>query len=93
MAGEEVVQLYTAYNKLKELNPLKALKGFKRIVLKAGESKKINFTLTPEQLSLIDEAGNAYQPKEKLTISVGGGQPGVKNKTTSNVVSKQIIIQ
>ena len=92
IAGEEVVQLYTAYNNLKELNPLKALKGFKRIALKAGESKKINFTLTPEQLSLIDKAGNAYQPKEKLTISVGGGQPGVKNKTTSGVVSKIVTV-
>jgi beta-glucosidase len=92
IAGEEVVQLYTAYNNLKELNPLKALKGFKRIALKAGESKKISFTLTPEQLSLIDEAGNAYQPKEKLTISVGGGQQGVKNKVTSGVVSKIVTV-
>lgn len=92
LAGEEVVQLYTAYNNLKELNPLKALKGFKRIALKAGESKKISFMLTPEQLSLIDEAGNAYQPKEKLTISVGGGQPGVKNKTTSGVVNKIVSV-
>ncbi len=91
--GEEVVQLYTNYNSLTGLHPLKTLKGFKRIALKAGESKKISFALTPEQLQLIDEAGNAYQPKEKLTISVGGGQPGIKNKTTSNVVSKQIIIQ
>ncbi len=91
--GEEVMQLYTAYNNLKGLNPLKALKGFKRISLKAGESKKISFTLTPEQLSLIDEAGNAYQPNEKLTISIGGGQPGVKNKTTSNVVSRIVTIQ
>lgn len=91
--GEEVVQLYTAYNSLAGLNPLKALKGFKRIALKAGESQKISFTLTPEQLSLIDNTGNAYQPKEKLTVSIGGGQPGVKNKTTSNVVTKQIIIK
>lgn len=91
--GDEVVQLYTAYNGLTVLNPLKALKGFKRITLKAGESKKINFTLTPEQLSLIDEAGNAYLPKEKLTITIGGGQPGLKNKTTSNTVTKQIIIK
>lgn len=91
--GEEVVQLYTAYNGLTGLNPLKALKGFKRVALKAGESKKISFIVTPEQLSLIDEAGNAYQPKEKLTISVGGGQPGVKNKTTSTVITKQIIIK
>ena len=91
--GEEVVQVYTAYNALKGLNPLKALKGFKRIALKSGESKTISFTLTPEHLSLIDEAGNAYQPKGKLTISIGGGQPGVKNKTISNVLKAQLIIQ
>jgi beta-glucosidase len=91
--GEEVVQLYTAYNELNGLNPLKALKGFKRVALKAGESKIISFTLTPEQLSLIDEAGTAYHPKGKLTVSIGGGQPGVKNKTTSSIVTKQIIIQ
>jgi beta-glucosidase len=91
--GEEVVQLYTAYKELNGLNPLKALKGFKRMALKAGESKTVTFTLTPEQLSLIDEAGNAYQPKGKLTISIGGGQPGVKNEVTSNVVSKVLTIQ
>ncbi|MBK8950984.1 MAG: glycoside hydrolase family 3 C-terminal domain-containing protein [Chitinophagaceae bacterium] len=91
--GEEVVQLYTAYNNLKGLNPIKALKGFKRIALKAGESKQVSFTLTPEQLSLINESGKAWQPKGKLTISIGGGQPGIKNKTTSNVVNKTITVQ
>lgn len=91
--GEEVVQLYTSYNNLNGLNPVRTLKGFKRIALKAGESKTITFKLTPEQLSLIDESGKAYQPKEKVTISIGGGQPGVKNKTTSNVVSRTLTIQ
>jgi beta-glucosidase len=91
--GDEVVQLYTAYNNLKELNPVRALKGFQRITLKAGETKIITFKLTPAQLSLIDESGTAYQPKEKLTISIGGGQPGVTSKTTSNVVSKIISVQ
>lgn len=91
--GEEVVQLYTAYNGVKRLNPIKALKGFQRIALRAGESKTVTFRLSPEQLSLTDEAGNAYQPKDKLTISIGGGQPAVKNNSTSNVVSTTITVQ
>jgi beta-glucosidase len=91
--GEEVMQLYISYPGVKEKAPLKMLKGFKRISLKAGESKKISFTLTPEQLSLISEEGKTYQPKGKMNISIGGGQPGVKNKTTSNVVTKQVTIQ
>lgn len=91
--GDEVVQLYTAYNNEKELNPVRTLKGFRRITLKAGESKIITFKLTPAQLSLVDESGTSYQPKDKLTISIGGGQPGVPNKTTSNVVSKILSVQ
>jgi beta-glucosidase len=91
--GEEVVQVYISYQDINGKAPLKSLKGFQRISLKAGESKNINFKLTPEQLSLINEAGSVYQPKGKLMISVGSGQPGVKNKTTGNVVTKIISIQ
>jgi beta-glucosidase len=91
--GEEVVQLYVTHPDIKDKAPLKALKGFKRIFLKAGETKTISFTLTPEQLSLVNEDGESYQPKGKMSISVGGGQPGVKNKTTSNSITKQLTIQ
>lgn len=88
--GEEVVQLYVAHPNIKGQAPLKALKGFQRIFLKAGESKTISFTLTPEQLSLVSEDGKQYQPLGQTTVSIGGGQPGVKNKTTSNVIAKTL---
>lgn len=92
--GEEVVQLYISHPGIKGKNPLRQLKGFQRITLKAGASQLVTFSLTPEQLSLVNEAdGKPYTPSGKLTISVGGGQPGIKNKTTSNVLSKEIKIQ
>jgi beta-glucosidase len=88
--GDEVVQLYVSHQ-TKSKAPVRALKGFKRISLKAGESKTISFKLTPEELSLVNETtGKYYQPKGNVQISVGGGQPGVKNKTTSNVISSTI---
>lgn len=91
--GEEVVQLYVS-NQNKTIHaPIKALKGFKRIALKAGESKMVSFNLTAEDLSNINEEGKFYQPKGKLLISVGGGQPDVKNATTSNVLKTIISIQ
>lgn len=90
--GEEVVQLYVADENKNELAPLKALKGFKRIALKAGESKMISFVLTPADLSIINENGEAHEINGKVMISIGGGQPGVKNKTTSNVVQQIISI-
>jgi len=90
--GEEVVQLYISHQGVNTKAPIRALKSFQRINLKAGETKIIKFELTPEQLSLVDEKGQMYQPGDKLTISVGGGQPGVKNKTTSNVITGNISI-
>lgn len=88
--GEEVVQLYLAYPDAKGKAPVRALKGFQRIALKAGESKTVSFKLTPEQCTLLDEKGQAYQPKGKLEISVGGGQPKQKQVGTSNVLLKTV---
>ncbi len=93
MDGEEVAQLYLQHQNQTGRIPIKALKGFKRILLKKGESKIINFELTPEELSLVNENGMTHQPTGKVLISVGGGQPGVKNKTTSNVINGTISIQ
>ncbi len=90
--GEEVAQLYITHQS-SGLKPIRALKGFQRVFLKAGETKKLMFTLTPEQLSLVNETGGFYQPSGKINISVGGGQPGVSNKTSSNIVSKDITVQ
>jgi len=92
MDGEEVIQLYVQHQNLSAKIPIRALKGFQRITLKKGETKTANFELTPEQLSLVNETGSTYQPTGKILISIGGGQPGIKNKTTSNVVNSIITI-
>lgn len=92
--GEEVVQLYITHDYSKGKTPVRALKGFQRVFLKVNETKLIKFTLTPEQLSLVDEElGKLYQPDDTITVSIGGGQPGVPNKTTSNVVGKSFIVR
>lgn len=90
--GEEVVQLYVSHDKNIKA-PSKTLKGFRRIALKAGESKMVKFSLTPEDLSVISETGKQEQPGGTVHISIGGGQPGVKNKTTGNVLTKAINIR
>jgi len=90
--GDEVVQLYVSSGSKAAGAPLKALKGFQRIFLKAGESKTVQFNLSPTDLSIIDDNGNPKQFTGKVTISVGGGQPDTKIKTTSNVVKGTINI-
>lgn len=49
--AEEVVQLYIHDKVASSTRPVKELKGFKRISLKAGESKTVSFDITDEMLS------------------------------------------
>lgn len=49
--GELVVQLYTRQLWASVTRPVKELKGFQKVALKAGESKQISFELTSEDLA------------------------------------------
>ena len=92
--GDEVVQLYVAHPGAKGKAPVRALKGFQRVPMKAGETKTIKFMLTADDLSLVSETdGKLYQPSGSITISVGGGQPGLAVKTTSNVLTGKIVVE
>jgi beta-glucosidase len=55
MDGEEVVQLYV-HDLISELvRPLKELRGFRKVFLKAGESKTLSFEIGPKQLEYWNE--------------------------------------
>lgn len=81
-AGDEVVQLYVSHPQNgQERIPLRALKGFKRVHLEKGESQVVRFTLTPEELALVDKHGNLIQQAGAIQLYVGGGQPGLSEGT------------
>ena len=75
LAGDEVVQLYLQFPAVPGA-PLRALRGFQRIHLAAGASRKVQFHLERRDLSMVTEAGEIVVPEGKYTVSVGGGQPG-----------------
>lgn len=50
IAGEEVVQLYMRDVVGSITRPVKELKGFRKVMLKAGESKTVTFAITPQDL-------------------------------------------
>lgn len=53
-AGDEVVQLYVRDSVASVAEPVKALKGFRRLHLAPGEAKNVTFSLGAEALSLYD---------------------------------------
>lgn len=84
--GDEVVQLYVSHPQNKNVRiPLCALKGFMRIHLKAGEERKVDFTLRPEDLALTDVLGNWIECSGTVKIFVGGGQPRYTKGCTKEV--------
>jgi beta-glucosidase len=54
VAGDDVVQLYLREEVTSVATPLIALKGFQRIHLASGESKRVTFNLSAPELSLLD---------------------------------------
>jgi beta-glucosidase len=53
-AGDEVAQLYIHQRVATTTRPVMQLRGFKRVSLEPGQKVTVDFTLTPEDLSLID---------------------------------------
>lgn len=79
-AGEEVVQLYLTHVDGPADKPLYALKGFKRVQLNPGASAEVKFTLTPDMLKLVNEAGESVTIPGKIKISIGGALPGKRSE-------------
>ena len=71
--------------------PLRALQGFKRIRLQAGQSAIASFTLTPRQLSLLDSEFKRVVEPGEFEISVGGAQPGTLAPTTQTLTGKLLV--
>lgn len=69
--GDEVVQLYIHDQYAKISRPVKELKGFRRIHLKAGESKQVTFEITPEMLKYYDSDLNYGIDPGKVDIMAG----------------------
>ena len=73
--GDEVVQVYLGFPKVPGA-PVRALRGFQRVHLRAGEIKYVQFQLNPRDLSYVTEAGERAIGPGTYSVSVGGGQPG-----------------
>ncbi|MBD3322317.1 MAG: hypothetical protein GF350_14550, partial [Chitinivibrionales bacterium] len=73
--GDEIVQLYISDRAATLSVPIRELEGFERIHCAPGEKRTVTFTVTPYQLTLVDEnAVRKLEPGE-FRVSVGGGQP------------------
>jgi beta-glucosidase len=69
--GEEVVQLYIRDVVGSITRPIKELKGFQKIKLKVGESKKVEFILTDKELGFYTSEGKFIVEPGEFLVMVG----------------------
>ena len=70
--GREVVQLYTRQLVAGRSPPVRELKGFKKILLPAGERTRVTFTLEPSDLIYHDRRGQTVLDPGTFKVYVGG---------------------
>lgn len=76
--GEEVVQCYIRDLVGSVTRPVKELKGFEKISLKAGESKTVHFEITPEMLSFHRQDMTYGAEPGDFQLFIGGNSRDVK---------------
>ncbi len=79
--GDEVVQVYVKDLESSVKMPIKKLIGFKRISLKAGESKDVEFVLSSSQLSFYDIDSNEFITEPgAFEIMIGSSSADIRLK-------------
>ena len=85
LAGDEIVQMYI-HDKISSVTrSVKDLKGFKRISLKPGETKKVTFNIKPELLAF-------YNIDMKYVVEPGEFEIMIGNSSRDEDLQKVILI-
>jgi beta-glucosidase len=76
----EVAQFYLSDLQASTVVPLHHLIGFERVFLKAGESKTLKFTVTPEMMSFFNDDGKLTLEPGQFLLEVGGCSPSKRGQ-------------
>lgn len=88
MDGKEVVQLYVRDKVSSVVTPIKELKAFKKVMIKAGETAKVNLNLPIQDLSLWNiDMKNVVEPGE-FELQIGTASDSILLTKTITVLKK-----
>ena len=85
-AGDEIVQLYIRDEVSSVTRPTKELKGFERVHLEPGQTKTVQFLVTPDKLSFLDEDMHRVVEPGIFDIMVG------PNSSTDKLITAKLEI-
>ncbi len=96
--GVEIVQLYIRDLYSSVTRPVKELKDFARVALKAGEEREVSFTITPDKLQFLDRKMKPVVEPGEFIVMVGpSSEDGALLTASFNVVphtgAKAILVE
>ncbi len=80
-AGDEVVQLYLHDPVASLSQPVRRLRGFERVTLKPGESRKVSFTVDRSDFGFYDNDGEFVVEPGTIELYVGSSSQATLKKT------------
>lgn len=83
--GDEVVQLYLHDEVSSVTTYVKVLRGFERITLSPGESQKVSFVLTPQDLGLWDKNNKFTVEPGSFKVMVGASSVDIRLEGKFNI--------
>jgi beta-glucosidase len=86
VTGDEIVQLYIRDMVSSVTRPVKELKGFERISLNPGETRKVTFEITPEKLAFHNIDMDYVSEPGMFEIMVGSSSADADLKKTNLLV-------
>ncbi len=89
VAGDEVVQLYVCDPVASIPRPVKELKGFCRIGLKPGESRKVLFRLPVDMLAFYDENMDLVTEAGTIRVMLGGSSSDLRLQGQFEIIGPQ----
>ncbi|MFI3332844.1 MAG: beta-glucosidase BglX [Rikenellaceae bacterium] len=80
--GEEVVQLYIQDRVASITRPVKELKGYQKISLKGGESKKVEFIIDNSTIEFLGADSNMVSEAGEFSLWIGSSSSDESNSTS-----------
>ena len=81
--GEEVLQLYIRDYFASMVRPVKELKGYQKVFLKAGDKTRVEFEVTEETLKFFDCNGNFTAEEGTFALMIGNSSDNVLSQDFS----------
>jgi len=83
--GDEVIQLYIRDMVSTVLSPVKQLRAFERVSIKAGKTKTVQFELLPKELSLFDTEMKQKVQAGEFKLMIGASSEDIRLETTFKI--------